>query len=110
MMIVYGSIGCGWSSALIERLNNYDSLISNCNKLELVLLMDQDLELINEHMQRYYNSFPVYSNDILKIDIKKSDIYPQTFLYHKDQQIMHIRGVKKGMLTKILKKVGCLAE
>lgn len=102
-VVIYGSVGCGYSKYLIENLG----VLSECkNRCDIILIMDQEKDYINKHMNNIIEKYPTFTNTILQYKLKKkSDIFPQLLLFKNKAQIDHIVGVKKDMLTKTKKRI-----
>lgn len=104
LVMVYGGVGCGYSQYLLKNFQP----VANCPKAKVVLLMDGSPEAIKTQMAEYLNRYPVYSNALLQHRLRKdSDIFPQVFVFDGEKEVLHIKGVKKGMLDKIKDKIGC---
>lgn len=103
-LVVYGAIGCSYSKYLIDNLNVFD----DCQKLEIIILLNDTKDAILNEYPELIKRYRVYSNDILKYRLNKNnDITPQTFLFKNDEQILHVKGVKKKMFLKIDDQVNC---
>lgn len=103
-LLVYGAIGCSYSKYLINNLNAFD----NCQKLEIIILLNDTKDAILNEYPELIKRYRVYSNDILKYRLtKNNDITPQTFLFKNDEQLLHVKGVKKKMFVNIDDQVNC---
>lgn len=104
-VLVYGAIGCGYSRYLIDNLNQ---LTPCSDSAEVLVLLDNSKEEIEQHMAGHLDSLVIFSNTVLGHRFKKKNgYYPQVFVFHEGNEIMHIMGVKKGMLTRIRKQIEC---
>jgi hypothetical protein len=104
-VLVYGAIGCGYSRFLIDNL---DQLTQCADNAEVLVLLDNTKEEIGQHMSGHLDSLVIFSNAVLEHRFKKKNgHYPQVFVYHQGKAIMHIMGVKKGMLTRIREQIEC---
>lgn len=105
MVLVYGAVGCGYSRYLIDNLNQ---LTPCSDSAEVLVLLDNSKEEIEQHMVGHLDSLVIFSNTVLGHRFKKKNgYYPQVFVFHEGNEIMHIMGVKKGMLTRIRKQIEC---
>lgn len=104
LVLVYGGIGCGYSQYLLKNFQP----VADCPKAKIVLLMDGSPEAIKTHMAEYLQRYPVYSNAVLQHRLRKdSDIFPQVFVFEGNKELLHFKGLKKGMLQKINDVIGC---
>jgi hypothetical protein len=103
-LLVYGAIGCSYSRYLVENLNVFD----DCGNLEVIILLNDPEEAILREYSSILHKYKVYSNTILEHSLpKNNDITPQTFLFHSDEELLHIKGVKKKMFVKINDQINC---
>lgn len=103
-LIVFGGLHCSYSKFLIEKIDQ----LKQCNDMSIVLIIDQPADSIRKYMHETLNKYPVYTNTILNYSpSKKKDIFPQTVLFSKDDQLLYTRGVKGNMLTQVTEKTGC---
>jgi hypothetical protein len=98
-ILVYGSIGCGYSAYLIQHLHLLDTCKS---KADIVLLMPQPKDTILKYMDTIINRYPTFSNAVINYKLSKhSDRYPQLLVFKNGIQQAHFLGLKKGMLGKV---------
>lgn len=98
-IVVYGSIGCGYSKYLIDNLNILDE---SKGKAAIFLIMAQSKDTILKYMDSISKVYPTFSNTVLQYQLKKhSDRFPHLLLFKNGIQREHILGIKKGMLTKV---------
>lgn len=103
-VIVYGAIGCSYSRYLIDHLYAIDT----CEKLEIIIVLNDPKDAISTEYPELIKKYSVYTNDILKYRLKKDNtITPQTFLFKNNEQLLHVKGVKKNMFVKIKDYVKC---
>lgn len=103
-LIVYGGVGCSYSKYLIENLYVVDS----CSQIDIVIVMDKEIDIIRKHMVDYLSKYAIYSNAILQYKLtKNNDIFPQVLLFKDDKEVLHIKGVKKKMLSRIMETADC---
>lgn len=103
-LLIYGAIHCSYSRYLVDNLNALD----DCEKMEIIVLLNDSKDSIVKEYPELIKSYRVYSNDVLKHQLaKNNDITPQTFLFKNNEQLLHIKGVKKKMFLKIEDQVNC---
>jgi hypothetical protein len=98
-IIVYGSIGCGYSKYLVDNLNG---LNQSRSKADIIIIMAQPKDTILRYMDSTSKLYPVFSNAVLQYKLKKhSDRFPHLILFKNGVQRKHILGIKKGILRKV---------
>ena len=103
-LLVYGAVNCSYSKYLIENLNAFD----DCDALEIVILLNDSKNKIESEYPELIKKYRVYSNDILQYQLdKKNDLFPQTFLFKENEQLLSVKGIKKNMFVKINNEVQC---
>lgn len=107
LILVYGGVGCGYSQLLIKNLHRFQ----NCPEAEVILLMDQSPTVIQREMPSVADSFKTYSNAVLNHRFRKhNDIFPQVFVFRGPEQVLHLMGLKKGLISRVRRVVECGEE
>lgn len=103
-LVVFGAIACAYSRYLVDNF----SALDQCEDLEIILLLNDEKEAILSHYPKLIKSYRVYSNTILKHRLRKgNDFTPHSFLFKDQEQLLHIKGVRKKMLLKIKQRIDC---
>lgn len=98
-ILIYGSIGCGYSTFLIQHLHVLDTCKSNA---DIILLMAQPKDTISKYMDTVINRYPTFSNAVMQYKPHKHlDRYPQVLVFKNGVQQLYFLGLKKGMLGKV---------
>lgn len=104
LILLYGGVGCGYSQLLVKNLHRF----RDCQQAEVVLLLHEPKAIILKEMPSVPDTFRTYSNAVLNHRLRKNnDIFPQVFVFRETEQLLHVKGVKKGMMERIRKAVGC---
>jgi thioredoxin-related protein len=102
-IVVYGSLGCGYSNYLLQHLSRLDE---SASEADVVVILQEEKALIQQEKPELVASYKVFSNQLLGFTPRKNaDRFPHIFVFKDRELVYSVLGLKKGMLTKINERI-----